>query len=342
MLEYRHLGAGNTGSVFCFFAVVEVCAVIAAFVATSDPRAFGHHLLGFTLLFQIIAIVHLGCWCCLRRWRRATGVRGAANAGKINAGVFTEPGLSSGLTGLLAGLVVGAGVLVVCGRYLPGAAGALSVVTQLLICLAASTLALYVVRLRQRYVETREYLLAQRLRHHFLFNTLNTTVYLIGHDSDTAVRILTDLSELFRTMLRQTPMITLAEEAEFTRRYIHIERVRLGNRLSVEWRVPDTKHMHVLVPAMVMQPLVENAIYHGVETRERGGTVRVDIDARHNRVFFEIRNPVGDAALEYHARGNRMAQKSVRERLFHTYGTACYFICEQRHGEYRVTFSIPE
>ena len=77
----------------------------------------------------------------------------------------------------------------------------------------------------------------KQLRHHFMFNALNTTVYLIKSKPGVAIRILTDLSELFRAMLKQKPIVTLREETEFVKGYIRIERIRLGPRLGVKWRL---------------------------------------------------------------------------------------------------------
>ena len=212
----------------------------------------------------------------------------------------------------------------------------------------ASAVSLYVVhlrrqnhRLRQSEAESRGRMMAQQLRHHFLFNTLNTTACLINTRPNLATHILTDLSELFRAMLQHKSAITLAEETQFVRRYLRIERNRLGGRLGVAWRVPDAGHLRVKVPPMTLQPLVENAIYHGIETRKQGGVVYIGIEAREKRTIVHIRNPVEDAVSTGRAEGNRLAQKRVAERLFHTYGAAARFTRELHCGEYRVTFFIP-
>ncbi len=328
------------GEFFCFCASVEVCAVIASLAVTFDLLAFAHHLVGFTLLLQGVAAAVVGCWSCLRHHRLTRGNTASANV-KIGLKMLVNPPPSEWV-GLLVGLGVGVAALPVYGRYLPGAAGELPVVLQLGISATVSAAALQVVQLRRRRIEAREQALVQRLHHHFLFSTLNTTAYLIGRDSEAAAHMLNDLSELFRAMLRQEPMTTLAEETEFTRRYIRAERKRLENRLGVEWRVPDVEQMRVRVPTMMLQPLIENAIYHGIETREEGGIIRVSIEVRNNRVFFNICNPVGDVTPDDHTQGSHIAQKSVRERLFLAYGTACCFFYERHHGEYRVVISIPK
>ena len=317
-----------------FFAAVEVVAVVIAVVVNTDPRQFAPHFIGFTLLLQSAAVsavvVYLGWRYCRFVLRRRMARFIALVAVAVGA------------------VATYAGVLAVYGPQLPGLAGELSVVLQIANVLPVVAVVLYLVgRHRLRFDSTahrddvRKYLLHQRLRDHFLFNALNTTVYLIRPHPRKAVRILNDLCELFRVMLRQEATTTLAEEVEFVKRYIAIEHMRLGERLSIEWRVPDACDMQVSMPAMVLQPLVENAIYHGIETRADGGIVRITIEIAQQRVFFDVRNPVSGGQSIIHADGNRMAQESVRDRLFQTYGTACHFQCEQRHGEYRVAFSIP-
>ncbi len=328
---------------WCFCVAVQVCALIAAIAAiaaTLDPGLFMRDLVGFTLLLQGVAVVKAGCWCCLRRCRER---RGGENTEALHTTMCLA--LPSGFIGIVAG----AGVLIKYGQHLPGTAGDLPVVVQLVSSAVASIASLYVARLRESNkrlrrseAEARKHTLVQRLRHHFLFNTLNTTVYLVKSRPEAAACTLLDLSELFRVMLQQKSTITLAEEIAFARNYIRIERVRLGDRLGVEWRVPSAGYLCMKVPTMVMQPLIENAIYHGVEPLKEGGIIRINVEARENHVLFEICNPIGGKTPENRMEGNCMAQESVRERLFHAYGTDCCFISEQRCGEYRVAFSIPQ
>lgn len=334
----------RAGEVWHFCAVVQACAVIAAVMATQTPSAFLPNLAGFTLLLQGAAAINAGCWRLLHASARIGSDRLRRWPQSRFSGAI---GLTLPLA--LTGFVANVGILAVCGRYLPGAAGGLPVLAQVLGSTAVVGLSLYATRLRGRNEqvargesEVTGHLLAQRLRHHFLFNSLNTTVGLIRRHPDVAMRNLEDLSELFRVMLKQEPTTTLAEEIQFVRRYIYIERVRLGARLGVEWRVSGPECLDAKMPAMLIQPLVENAVYHGIEPQEEGGIIRIEIEVRDGRVFFDIRNPVEDAMLFPRTEGNRMAQKSVRERLARVYGSACHFKSEQRRGEYHVAFSIPK
>ena len=318
--------------------MVGICAVIATTTVTITPLLFLHHLAGFTLLFQGFALINISCWWGLCHLHKKRNTQDATN---FNALGFVL------LSGFMS-IMISVSVLSIHGKYLPGVAGKLSVAVQLFWATLASITALYIVQARWRnqrlshnVVETQLYILKQRLHHHFLFNALNTTVCLISSHPDIASNTLTSLSELFRTMLQQKPIVALAEELEFVRNYIRIEHIRLGDRLNVKWDVPDVEHLHLKIPAMTIQPLVENAIYHGVETQEDGGTIQIKINPRKDYVFFEIRNPIGDALPLNRMEGNHMAQESIAKSLFHTYGKACQLTYEQRCGEYCVTFSIP-
>ena len=115
--------------------------------------------------------------------------------------------------------------------------------------------------------------LQSRIRPHFLFNALNTAVALVQIDPERAESVLEDLSQLFRVALAEVgASVTLAEEIDLAQRYLAIEQVRFGDRLAVSWEV-DAAASSARVPPLVLQPLVENAVRHGIETSLRGGTV---------------------------------------------------------------------
>lgn len=140
-------------------------------------------------------------------------------------------------------------------------------------------------------------LLRARIRPHFLFNTLNTATALIHRRPDEAERVLLDLSDLFRAALAAPSAILLAQELELARRYLEIEALRFGDRMQLEWSIPATLP-DVFVPPLSIQPLVENAVRHGVERSRHGGMVSVRISIEPRDVVVEIRNTrPGDDAL---------------------------------------------
>lgn len=182
--------------------------------------------------------------------------------------------------------------------------------------------------------------LLHRIRYHFLFNTLNATIGLIQPHPELAEANLGNLSEIFRMMLFQETQTTLAEEIRMAQCYVEMERLRLGDRLRVEWRLDCGDTARIRVPSILLQPLIENAIYHGVETRAGGGTVRVAVTGSGRRLVFDIRNPVNGGGHR-HRRGNRVARNNIRLRLTQAYGGDFVFDDERRTQEYRVKINIP-
>lgn len=155
--------------------------------------------------------------------------------------------------------------------------------------------------------------LQARIRPHFLFNTLNTGAALVHQRPEEAERLLLDLSDLFRAALAGPREISLADELSLVRRYLEIEGLRFGNRLRVEWRVPDTLPA-LVVPALSIQPLVENAIRHGVEPAAGGGDVSVDVAEADGMVRVTVGNGLPLAPVRPTA-GHQVGLSSVRARI---------------------------
>ncbi|MDE2220635.1 MAG: sensor histidine kinase [Gammaproteobacteria bacterium] len=156
--------------------------------------------------------------------------------------------------------------------------------------------------------------LQARIRPHFLFNSMNTIASLTRSDPRRAEEAVEDLADLFRANLsEQRSSITLKEELEVARIYQRIEQLRLGERLHVIWDVTDLP-MRALVPGLLMQPLLENAIYHGIEPRPAGGIVTVSGALDGDIIGLTVRNPLPEAGEEAHS-GNRIALDNIRERM---------------------------
>jgi two-component system, LytTR family, sensor histidine kinase AlgZ len=156
--------------------------------------------------------------------------------------------------------------------------------------------------------------LQARIRPHFLFNSMNTIASLTRTDPRRAEEAIEDLADLFRANLNEKrSSITLKEELEVARIYQRIEQLRLGERLHVIWDVADLP-MRALVPGLLMQPLLENAIYHGIEPRPAGGTVIVSGALDDDIIGLTVKNPLPEAGGEAHS-GNRIALDNIRERM---------------------------
>jgi two-component system, LytTR family, sensor histidine kinase AlgZ len=156
--------------------------------------------------------------------------------------------------------------------------------------------------------------LQARIRPHFLFNSMNTIASLTRTDAKRAEEAVEDLADLFRANLNEKrSSITLKEELEVARIYQRIEQLRLGERLHVIWDVTDLP-MRAMVPGLLMQPLLENAIYHGIEPRPAGGIVTVSGALDGDIIGLTVRNPLPEAGEEAHS-GNRIALDNIRERM---------------------------
>jgi two-component system sensor histidine kinase AlgZ len=187
-----------------------------------------------------------------------------------------------------------------------------------LLTLLATGLILYYFHLRGRALspaltEARLQALQARIRPHFLFNSINAVLSLIRQEPKRAETALEDLADLFRVLMADNrDLSTLEREVELTRQYLNLEQLRLGERLSVEWHI-DNMPAEALLPPLVLQPLVENAVYHGVEPSAEPGVVSVHAYKSRDEVHIVLRNPYR-AGSGHHA-GNKMALANIRERL---------------------------
>ena len=181
--------------------------------------------------------------------------------------------------------------------------------------------------------------LQARIRPHFLFNSMNTIASLTRTQPEQAEEAVHDLADLFRATMDKRDRIPLDEELEITRRYLSIEHLRIGDRLQVEWAVADDLPSKLLVPALILQPLVENAIYHGIEPLTEGGCVHIRIEQLPHALKFAVSNPLGQTARR--SGGNRMAQDNIRQRLALAYPDDSEFHIEQTADSYTVWFTLP-
>jgi len=187
--------------------------------------------------------------------------------------------------------------------------------------------------------EARLQALQSRIRPHFLFNSLNAVLSLVRRDPRRAERALEDLADLFRVLMQDSrSFVRLADEIALLERYAAIEQLRLGERLAITWEL-DGAPRDALLPPMVLQPLLENAVYHGVEPGTGTGTVLVRIERRGARVLARIENPY----FEEHARraGNRMAQENIRERLQLFFDAEARLSSRVAGGRYLVELEMP-
>jgi two-component system sensor histidine kinase AlgZ len=182
--------------------------------------------------------------------------------------------------------------------------------------------------------------LQARIRPHFLFNSMNTIAALTRTDPAAAESAVEDLADLFRASLSNpSAAISLEEELEVTRVYQRMEQQRLGARLKVAWDI-DGIPLQTLVPGLTIQPLLENAIYHGIEPRPEGGTVTVSGSHTDDMVTITVSNPLPTAAAQ-RSGGQRIALDNIRERLELAYGSRARMEIDNATDVFRVLIGFP-
>ncbi|WP_242634497.1 sensor histidine kinase [Marinobacter salicampi] len=193
---------------------------------------------------------------------------------------------------------------------------------------------------RQAEMQARLTALQARIHPHFLFNSMNTIASLIATRPEQAEEAVLDLSELFRASLRtQDRLVPLSEELSLCERYLVIEGLRLEKRLTVEWQV-DPALARQAIPPLTLQPLVENAIYHGIQPRPEGGRVRIEGYQKGAFVYLMVQNP-RPKEDQIHHEGNRMALDNIQARLWALFGDTAVLKNSQHNDIYTVTLRLP-
>jgi two-component system, LytTR family, sensor kinase len=198
-------------------------------------------------------------------------------------------------------------------------------------------------QLEKHLVEAQLQTLQRQLQPHFLFNTLHAISALMHRDVESADRMLTRLSDLLRMTLdtiglQQTP---LKDEIDFLRKYLQIEQTRLGDRLSVAWQI-EGETLDCLVPNLVLQPLVENAIKHAIALKSEGGAVTVRARRQGDMLLMEVEDDgsgPSETGLESLEKG--IGLTNTRARLSHHYGANYRFEFHKRVGSFAVVIALP-
>ena len=194
------------------------------------------------------------------------------------------------------------------------------------------------VRAKQAEVDA----LQARIRPHFLFNALNTGIALVHARPQATEQLLLDLSDLFRAAISGREQVPLAEELALTQRYLEIERLRFGDRLQVQWDIaePPDALADIAIPPLSIQPLVENAIKHGIEPSREGGYVVVSMRVVPEGIAIDVRNslPTGEARS---SAGHGIGLNAVRSRIQVFTGGLGGVEINATHGEHVATLTLP-
>ncbi len=325
--------------VFAVVIIAQLLSFLFALVPLRPTSEDQWSNLGLISLFvQWIALSSAALLCSLRRW--------LARLSQVQAGLVSY----AILLGVIAGISEATfWIWQVSGANLDAAWHVHFLVRNLVAGAIISGLVLryfYVQYQWKRNMraesEARLQALQARIRPHFLFNSMNTIASLTRSQPDQAEGAVEDLADLFRMSLNDgRRLIALEEEMSLCQRYLHIEGLRLGERLTVSCNT-DALPGDALVPPLILQPLVENAVYHGIEPRSQGGKVEITGHRTGDKLQIKVRNPLPqDNDHQPSSNGNRIAQDNVRERLAAHYSYDGRLDVSIDDDHYEVTMTLP-
>lgn len=194
---------------------------------------------------------------------------------------------------------------------------------------------------KQAQMEASLAALQARIQPHFLFNSMNSIASLIATDPATAEEAVLDLSALFRASLRGSDgqLLTLQAEITLCQHYLDLERLRLGERLQVNWQLDDACQQQ-LIPPLTLQPLLENAIYHGIQPRPDGGTVVICSWHSRHHTHIQVSNPL-PAGVAREQQGHQMALANIRARLENAFDPPAQLKTRHNDGRFEATLVLP-
>ncbi len=187
--------------------------------------------------------------------------------------------------------------------------------------------------------EARLQALQARIRPHFLFNSINAVLSLIRSQPKRAEKALEDMADLFRVLMSENrDLVPLAQEIALCHQYLDLEKLRLEDRLKITWQINDMPS-DAMIPPLILQPLLENAVYHGIEPMPDGGEIIVKIYTKVKELHISISNPY--APQNNHHSGNKMALKNIKERLKLHFDLESSLKAEAKNSRYDVHIRIP-
>ncbi|MEI7446000.1 MAG: histidine kinase [Burkholderiales bacterium] len=309
---------------------LNVAALLAACVTSGGPIDAGSRFLSIAMLLEPVTLASLLLLCPLRR---------IVNGWPLRWQWAVALGVPFGLAALAAVAVRG-----VAAPDLAADEAVWWVGSRALTAAAVSWAFIEYFRLRARafspsFSEARLQALQARIRPHFLFNSLNAVLGLMRSDPRRAEATLENLADLFRVFMRDArELVPLDDEVVTCKEYLAIEQLRLGERLQVSWQL-DQMPGDALLPSLLLQPLIENAVHHGIEPNADPGTIEIVISRPGERVRVEIVNPL--APTPPVRPGNQMALSNVRERLMLLYDMEAELKTGVDNGRFRVLLEFP-
>ncbi len=337
----------SSQSVFLLVLVAELLAVLLTISASSGLQHFNWDKLALiSVQIQWIAVFSAVALCRLRFW---LGRQSHVRAGVVSYALVLA--ITLVLCVLGQWIIYGASGMAFVGDKAFSFDGWLLLNSMVIAAILSGILLRYLYlqqQLRnqqQAEMQARIQALQSRIRPHFLFNSMNSIASLIATDPDTAERVVEDLSELFRASLAEPTLIPLGRELELCKHYLDIEQLRLGRRLELDWQI-GSYNKELKIPSLMMQPLVENAIFHGIEPLPKGGKITVKVSQNDKQLSIVITNPYllvrkNQANSEQTQRHNRMALDNIRRRLTAHFGTAARLSSSAENGVFTTYIFCP-
>lgn len=327
----------NSRNVFLVVVMSELLAVILTFAPGVETRDFWTRIALISLFIQWVAITGVVVLCYARKYYNRDSLMASA--------------LLAYSTLLLLTLVyslISVWILNLLQLSTATAGGGDYLLRNMVVSAIVSAVVLRYFYLQSQWkknteaeAQSRIQALQARIRPHFLFNSMNTIASLTRTQPIEAEKAVEDLADLFRVSLADKNVLTLAEEIEVTKGYLNIEHHRMGDRLQVDWKIDPDADMAKEVPALVLQPLVENALYHGIEPLTEGGVVTIGIENAKGGIVVSVSNPLTEDSKQRKHKGNQMAQDNIRQRLALAFDTEKPLKVETTGSSYKVSFKIP-
>jgi two-component system, LytTR family, sensor histidine kinase AlgZ len=322
----------NLGIMLRLLLLVNVLCLAAALVKAGSIQQFPGHFLNISVVLQPALILSLPLLCGARQ------LLGELDRAKSLLVFIVIAAAIGAVSWYLMRLVVPPGTYLAFEHF-----------TLLYVFVLVCVVVYFDLRSRAlspSVTEARLQALQSRIRPHFLFNSMNAALSLVRSEPRRAEQVLENLAELFRALMTDNrQLVRLDEEVNLCLNYLDIEQIRLGERLRVKWNI-ESMPSDALVPPLLLQPLVENAVYHGVEPLDGPGDITVEIKDLGKQIEIELTNPLAvnpaTGSSSTHSGGNRMAIANIRERLQLHYDVEARLEADEKDGVYRVRMLLPK
>lgn len=325
------------GAILVVVLVAELVAILLTLASHTTPGTFLTELSKMSMFVLWLALLSAAVLCRLRPWMERFGATRAFVIGflllELVALIVAE--ITYQLTGIF-------GEAVIINDSHVGFILRTFAISSIVIALAMRYLYISSEWRRSIVLEAQARISALQalIRPHFLFNSMNTIASLTRSDPRQAEEAVEDLADLLRANLGGLKdRTTLKEELEVAAIYQRMEKLRLRERLNVRWNVGELP-MRALIPSLTIQPLLENAIYHGIELLPDGGEVTINGARKDSELQIEIRNPVPAGPSESRG-GNRMALDNIRQRFDLAYGPKAAVVVDEAENTFSVKLSFP-